>query len=274
MPARFIGTCSAKASTTSWPPYCRTPSVWIRPGATQTARIPNADHSERDPRGERLESAARHRGVHHRSGSPRRGLNPRNAMNPERCGIIQRSRHPLGDVPGGVDVQPVNGAQALQRGVARAAPRTARRRCSRGCRRARAALRDRVEERRDLLGLADVARHAPMHASPSSLRDRGDRLGATAADRDACRRRATTARAVARADPGAAAGHDRRRCPRARRPRAATGTPLPCRGVCRGSRRIRTRRGAARRARVRRPAPARPRSCCTTGSRRASGSGT
>ena len=66
------------------------PSVWITPGETQTARIPNRDHSSAIPAA-KVSRALRAIDDGTTLGIPRRGLNPRNATNPLRCGIIQRS---------------------------------------------------------------------------------------------------------------------------------------------------------------------------------------
>ena len=247
-PARFIGTCSAKASTTSWPPYCSMPSVWIRPAATQTARIPNADHSWAMPAAKRLEGAARHRGVHHRR-DRRSGAESEERDEPRVLRDHPAVRHLLGDLPGRVDVQPVHGAEALQRDVSER-----RRELSAGIVHedvdALVLHSDRVEERRNLIGLADIARHRRASVA-ELLRDRRDRLGATAADRDAAARGDDRAGGGG-ADPGAATGHDgdllSERVGRERRPE-------PLYHAAEYARRSHdpNERGAARRTRVRRP---------------------
>ena len=71
------------------PPYCSTPSVWIRPAATQIARIPKRDHSF-DKDAAIVSRALRAIDECAISGMPRRGLNPMKNTTPRRRGIIQR----------------------------------------------------------------------------------------------------------------------------------------------------------------------------------------
>ena len=107
-------------------------------------------------------------------------------MNPPRFGIIQRVGDLLGDVPRRVDVQPVDGAHPLQRRLFQR-----RRELAAGVVHQDVdtleSLADRVEEPRDLFGLAHVAR-AREASLPERLGDDRERLGATAADRDGAAR--------------------------------------------------------------------------------------
>ena len=207
------------------------PSVWITPGETQTARIPNRDHSSAIPAA-KVSRALRAIDDGTTLGIPRRGLNPRNAMNPLRCGIIQRSatravtsqvastfrrwiaRRPFGEVV-------LEAGRELTAGVVHQDVDPV------------GALRDRVEERADLLGLAHIARlrEAPV-AELARRPRRSARTGARRSPR------------FPRPPRSRGRSPRRSRCPRrsrsprgrrARRVRAVSGTPLPWREYAGGT---------------------------------------
>ena len=188
---------------TSWPPYCSMPSVWISPAATQIARTPKRDHSFDSDAAivSRAERAIEECAI---IGIPRRGLNPR-----EEHDAASPRDHPSGrdlvrEMPGGVDVQPVHGAQSLEldrlgrrgelaAGVVHQDVDGAE------------ALIDRIEEHGDLRGLAHVAGHR-QHVPPVRLQLGAhllQRLGTAPADRDARSRASEFPRGGA-ADAGAA----------------------------------------------------------------------
>ena len=155
-PARRIGTCSANPSTTSWPPYCSTPSVWIRPGGDADRADPEAGPLVRQRRGHRLQGRSRHRRMsHHRDPSPgaeaqeeHDAAAPRD--HPARRDLVRQHARAHRRSAGARRANP--SARCPRR-----ARRTDRRRCSPGCRRPPKSLPDRIEERGDLVGLAHVA---------------------------------------------------------------------------------------------------------------------
>src|SRR3954469_25238447 len=159
---------------------------------------------ERDPGGEGFEAAPGHRRRHDLWDPAARA----EAEEGDEAGSL-RDHPALGDsgshVPGRVDVQPVDRAEPLERGVLEAGGELTAGVVDQdidpvGLR------RDRVKERADLLGLADVARllEAPV---AKFIGHRRDRLRTSPADRDAPAGRNDGA-SGRRADPRATTGHD------------------------------------------------------------------
>jgi pimeloyl-ACP methyl ester carboxylesterase len=205
VPGRRIGISSAKASTTSWPPYCRIALRLDHAGRDADRADAVARPLEGDPGGEGLERAARHRRRHDlRDPAPR--AEPEEGDEAAALRDHPALGHACRDVPRGVDVEPVDRSQALERRVFESGGELTARVVDQDVH-AVGALGDRVEERDDLFGLSNVT--GLLKAPVADLvRDGRERLRTPTADRDGPS--GVDDRPGGRgADPGAPARHDR-----------------------------------------------------------------
>ena len=154
-PARPIGTVFAYSSTSSCPPYCNMPSVWIRPAAAHTARIPYLDHSDRDRRRHVLEVRAGECAIE-RDAAPR--AEAHEADEPPAAGDHPALGDAVRQVPRRVDVQPMHRPQSLQPDLLQRGGELSAGVVDEDVYRAEP-LADGVEETLDLFRLPDVAGH-------------------------------------------------------------------------------------------------------------------